>query len=135
MKQNEMRAEGFFLYHSFMPYYRNMHKGHEDSLCMWNGLPRETGMSYSLKIVENMIWNSMRGDKMLFIPIHASGVELAANSKTFTRQQERFKKYSICITGLWQESSLCPNWIIEISLGINVEHVLSKCLLFLLFSP
>lgn len=44
---------------------------------------------YSLKIVENMIWNRMLGDKMLFIPICASGVELAANSKTFTRQQKR----------------------------------------------
>lgn len=44
---------------------------------------------YSLKIVENTIWNHMLGDKMLFIPISASGVELAANSKTFTRQQKR----------------------------------------------
>ena len=36
-----------------------------------------------------MIWNSILGDKMLLIPIYASGVELAADSKTFTRKQER----------------------------------------------
>lgn len=44
---------------------------------------------YSLKIVENTIWNRILGDKMLFIPISASGVELAANLKTFTKQEKR----------------------------------------------
>lgn len=61
----------------------------------------QLGRLYSLKMVENMIWNHMLGDKMLFIPICASGVELAANSRTFTRQQKRSRNIVYVWQGFW----------------------------------
>lgn len=82
-----------------------------------------------LKILENMVWNCMLGDKMLFIPISASRVELAANLKTFTRQQKKIKKYSICIAGLLAEPSVCPYWIIEAGASCKAGTFQMSCVL------
>lgn len=136
-----MRAEGSLLYRIFKLYMQEYAQGVLGFCVYAKQSPKgnrhviQLERLYSLKIVENMIWNSMLGDKMLFIPICASGVELAANSKTFTRQQKR-SKIQYMHGKAWDTAlaggSVHPNWIIKAGLGINVECELSKCFFLML---
>lgn len=80
-----------------------------------------------------MVWDSMLGDKMLFIPIYASGLELAANSKTFTRQQKRSKIWYVndmAWNAVLAGDSVHHNRVMEAGLGNNVVCGLFKCFFF-----